>query len=57
MKFNTLGYTSKDIGLQGNYRIIIAKNKAFIKYLSSILTNFPNLLLSLEAKKRRLVWI
>ena len=31
MKFNTLSYTSKDIGLQGNYKIIIANNEVFFK--------------------------
>jgi len=39
MKFYTLGYTSKDIGLQGNYSIIISKNiqlfKAYKKYLQN----------------------
>jgi len=34
MKFNTLGYTSKDIGLQGNYMIIIPKNDIYFKVLT-----------------------
>ena len=33
MKFNTLNYTSKDIGLQGNYMIIIPQNEVFFKSL------------------------
>jgi len=36
MKFNTLGYTSKDIGLQGNYSIIIAKHRLLCKSLHII---------------------
>lgn len=31
MKLNTLGYTSKDTGLQGNYIIIILQNRVFFK--------------------------
>lgn len=31
MKFNTLGYTSKDVGLQGNYSAIIPQNEVFFK--------------------------
>jgi len=33
MQFNTLGYTSKDIGLQGNYIVIIPQNEIFFKLL------------------------
>ncbi len=31
MKFNTLGYTSTDIGLRGNYVAIIPQNRIFFK--------------------------
>jgi len=37
MRLNTLGYTSKDIGLQGNYKIIISQNDIFFKVLRHFL--------------------
>jgi len=39
MKFNTLGYTSKDIDLQGNYMFIIPHNEVFFKVFQSFLQN------------------
>lgn len=36
MKFNTLGNTSKDIGLQGNYMIIIPQKFIFYKRVNNV---------------------
>ncbi len=35
MKFNTLSYTSKDIGLRGNYNMIISKYAFLCKFMKS----------------------
>lgn len=43
MKFNTLGYTSKDIGLRGNYMIIIPQNEVFFKLFQAFLQNIRDI--------------